>query len=66
MTGPAGNSELNKIEGKQNSLFPAGPVILKVFCYASNTKLGKTVKKLFALRGRELTHKFAVVSGSMT
>ena len=27
MTGPAGNSELKKIKGKQNSLFPGGPVI---------------------------------------
>ena len=80
MTGPKGNSEfcfpknLNvfrgeaeeniDVEGKQNSLFPAGSVI-KCFVIPPNSKLEKkTVKKLFALRW--LAHKFAAVSRSTT
>ena len=39
MTGPEGNSEFSflriEIGGKQNSLFPKGPVI-KVICYMAN------------------------------
>ena len=63
MTGPKGNSEfcfpetLNvsrgeatgniEVEGKQNSMFPAGPVI-KCFVIPPSSKLEKTVKKSFA------------------
>ena len=76
MTGPKGNSEfcfpetLNvkvegniKVEGKQNSLFPEGPVI-KCFVLPPNSKLEKTAKKSFGLR--RLGHKFAVASGTTT
>ena len=48
-TGPKGNNEfllytyykiLNVLHGEaeQNSLFPVGPVILKVFCYSPNSR----------------------------
>ena len=70
MTATKGSSEfcfpetLNiEVEGKQNSMFPAGPVI-KCFVIPPNSKLEKTAKKLFALR--RLAHKFAAVSGSTT
>ena len=67
MTGPKGNSEfcfpetLNiiEVEGKQNSLFPAGPVI-KCFVIPPTSKMEKNVKKSFAWR--RLTDKFAAVS----
>ena len=37
-----------EVKGKQNSLFPAGPVI-KCFVITANSKIEKkTVKKLFA------------------
>ena len=49
----------NEVKGKQNSLFPAGPVT-KCFVIPLNSKLAKTAKKLFALHRR--AHKFAVVS----
>ena len=59
-----GEAEGNiEVEGKQNSLFPAGPVI-KSFVIPPNSKLGKTTKKLFALL--RLAHKFAAVSTSTT
>ena len=58
MTGPKGNSEfcfpetLNvkvegniKVEGKQNSLFPEGPVI-KCFVLPPNSKLEKKCKEI--------------------
>ena len=77
MAGPKGNSEfclsetLNvssdeamgniEVEGKQNSLFPLGPVV-KCFVIPPNSKLEKTAKKLFALH--RLAHKFAAVSRS--
>ena len=77
MTDPEGNGELcfpetlnvffgfasGKIafEGKQNSLLPAGQV-MKCFVIPPNSKLEKTMKKLFALRWP--AHKFAVVSRS--
>ena len=64
MTGPKENSEVClaetftvsrsetkgniEVEGKQNSLFPLGPVI-KCFVIPPNSKLEQTVKKLFAL-----------------
>ena len=44
----------NKVEGKQNSLFPVGSVI-KCFVILSNSKLEKPAKKSFALR--RLAHK---------
>ena len=50
-------------KGKQNSLFPAWPVI-NSFVIPLNSKLEKTAKKLFAWR--QLAHKFAAVSRSMT
>ena len=77
MTGPKGNSEfcfpetLNvsrdeawgniEVMGKQNSLFPAGPVI-KSFVIPPNSKLEKTTKKSIALC--RLAHKFSMVSRS--
>ena len=46
---PRGEAEGNiEVEGKQNSLFPEGPVI-KCFVTLPNLKLGNTVKKLFPL-----------------
>ena len=79
MIGPKGNSEfccpetLNvsrgeaegniEVEGKQHSLFPAGPVI-KRFVIPPNSKVEKTAKKTFVLR--RLAHKFAPVSRSTT
>jgi len=36
-----------EVEGKQNSMFPAGPVI-KCFVLSPNSKIKKTAKKLFA------------------
>ena len=61
MTGPKGNSEfcspetLNvprgeaegkiEVEGKQNSLFPEGPVI-KCFFIPSNSNIGKKTAKI--------------------
>ena len=45
---------LSEVTGKQNSLFPAGPVI-KCFVIPPNSKVGKTAKKSFALR--RLAHK---------
>ena len=63
MKGPKGNSELcfhetfnvprgeakgnKKVKGKENSLFPAGPVI-RCFVIPPNSKIEKTVKKSFA------------------
>ena len=71
MTDPEGNGELcfpetlnvffgfasGKIafEGKQNSLLPAGQV-MKCFVIPPNSKLEKTMKKLFTLRWP--AHKF--------
>ena len=52
-----------EVEGIQNSLFPAGPVI-KWLVILSNTKVEKTAKKSFTLR--RLTHEFAAVSRSTT
>ena len=51
MTGPKGNSEfcfpetLIEVEGKQNSLFPEGPVI-KCFVIPSNSNIGKKTAKI--------------------
>ena len=50
MTGPKGNSELFpkpstlRVEGKQNALFPEGPVI-KCFVIPPNSKLEKNCEK---------------------
>ena len=70
MTGPKGNIEfcfpetLSQVEGKQNSLFPVGPVI-KCFVIPPNSKVEKkTTKKSFA--SLWLAHKFAAVSRSTT
>ena len=52
-----------EVEGKQNSLFPAGPV-MKCFVKPPNSKVEKTVKKPFALS--RPGHKFAVVSRGAT
>ena len=52
-----------EVEGKQNSLFPAGPVI-KCFVIPPNSKVQNTTKKSIALR--RLPHKFAAVSRSKT
>ena len=55
-----------KVEGKQKSLFPAGPVI-KCFVVPLNSKLEKkkkTPKKPFALLCP--AHKFAAISRSTT
>ena len=74
MTGATGNGEFcfpktlnvsrGEAGGKQNSLFPAGPVIK---CFVTYTppysKLEKTAKKLFALL--RLAPKFAAVSRTM-
>jgi len=62
MTGPMGNSEFcfpetlnvpqgkakgnTEVEGKQNSLFPTGPVI-ECFAIPPNSKIEKTVEKSF-------------------
>ena len=50
-----------EVEGKQNWLFPVGPVI-KCFVIHPNWKIKKTAKKSFALC--RLAHKFAAVSKS--
>ena len=79
VTGPKGNSVFSfpqtlnvyggeekrniEVEGKQNSLFPAGPVI-KCFVIPTNSKLEKTTKKSFGLY--RLAHKFATLSRSTT
>ena len=70
MTGPEGNSKfcfretLIEVEGKQNSLFPAPPVI-KCFVIPSSSKVEtKTAKKSFALR--RLAQKFDTVLKSTT
>ena len=80
MTGPKENSEFLfprhtnvsrgeavgniEVDGKQTSLFLAGPVI-KCFIMPANSKLGKkTTRKSFAIR--RVAHKFAVLSRSMT
>ena len=50
MTGPEGNSEFcfPEVEGKQNSLFPVGPVI-KCFAIPPNSEMEKkNAKKSFA------------------
>ena len=80
MTGPKGNSEfcypetLNvsrgeddgniEVKGKQNSLFPAWPVI-KCMLYLPTRRLEKIAKNSFASL-RRLAHKFTAVSKSTT
>ena len=73
MSGPKGNSEFcfpktldfasGNIEpkGKQNSLFPTGPVI-KCFVIPPNSKVEKTAKKSSALC--RLAHKFTAFQGA--
>ena len=81
MTGPKGNSEfcfpetLNvsrdeawgniEVMGKQNSLFPAGPVI-KCFVIPPNSKLRKKLRINRLLYSGWLTLKFTAVSRSTT
>ena len=54
MTGPEGNSEfcfpetLNEVEGKQNSLFPIGPVI-KCFVIPPNSMWNNTLMSAYDL-----------------
>ena len=77
MTGPKGNSEAKptetlRVEGKQNLLFPVGPV--KVLCYTSQLKIELLCSVLgcfrpnFALcrsllfQGLEYSEKFAKVN----
>ena len=78
MTGPKGSSEFCfpktsniprgeakgniEVEGKQDSLFPAGPVI-ECFVILFISKTRKTEKKSFALPS---WLKFAMLSGSTT
>ena len=52
-----------EVDGKQNSLLRAGPVI-KCFVIPPNLKAEKTAKKSFALL--RLAHTFAAVSRSTT
>ena len=47
---PRGETERNiEVEGKQNSLFPEGPVI-KYFVIPPNSKIEKAPKKIICLR----------------
>ena len=54
MTGPEGNCEFCfpegtlRVEGKQNSLFPEGPVI-KCFVIPPNSKIEKKMRKKYLL-----------------
>ena len=54
---------LPEAEGKQNSLFPVGPII-KCFVISPNSELEKTAKKSFALS--RLAYKCAAVLRSTT
>ena len=61
---PRGQAEWNiEVSGKQNSLFPAGPVI-KCLVLPPNSKIESLAKKSFAWD--LLDHKFATVSRSTT
>ena len=78
MTGPSGNSEfcfpetLNvprgeaegniEVEGKQNSLFPEGPVI-KCFVIPPDSKIEKAPKKIICLRPLDTLSALAKSSG---
>ena len=69
MTGHKGNSEfcfpetLNiEVEGKQNSLFPEGPVI-KCFVIPPDSKIEKTPKKIICLRPLHTLAALAKLSG---
>jgi len=55
--------ETLRVEGKQNSLFPAEPVI-KCFVIPPNSKVEKNCEKSFVRR--PLAHLFAAVSRSTT
>jgi len=79
MTDPKGNSEFCfsetlsvlqgeaegnvEVEGKQNSPFPAGPVI-KCFVIPPNSKIETNCEEIVCLT--RLAHKFAAVSKSKT
>ena len=69
MTDHKGNSEfcfpekLNiEVEGKQNSLFPEGPVI-KCFVIPPDSKIEKAPKKIICLRPLQTLATFANLSG---
>ena len=61
MTGPKGNSEfcfpttLNEVEGKQNLLFPVGPVS-KCFVIPPNSKIEKQLQRNCLLGASWLTN----------
>ena len=60
---PRGEAEGNiEVEGKQNSLFPEGPVI-KCFVIPPNTKMEKAPKKIICLRPLHTLAALAKLSG---
>ena len=72
MTGHKGNSEfcfpetLNiEVDGKQNSLFPEGPVILKCFVIPPDSKIEKAPKKIICLRPLHTLAALAKLSGCL-
>ena len=71
MTGPKESSELllvsprpSRLKGKQNSLFPVGPVI-ECFVKPTNSKIEKQLQRNCLLEASWLA-KFAAVERSMT
>ena len=69
MTGHKGNSELFgeaegsiEVEGKQNSLFPEGPVI-KCFAIPPDSKIEKAPKKIVFLKPLHTLAALAKLSG---
>ena len=79
MTGHKGNSEfcfpekLNvsrgeaegniEVEGKQNSLFPEGPAVIKCFVIPPDSKIEKAPKKIICLRPLHTLTALANLSG---
>ena len=71
VTGPNGNSEFcfpstlnvprGRVEGKQNSLFPVGPVI-KRFVISTNSKMEQIIYRFICLTpaGTQVCHGFKV------
>ena len=63
---PRGEAEGNiEVEGKQNSLFPEGPVI-KCFVIPPDSKIEKAPKKIICLRPLHTLAAFAKLSGCQT
>ena len=65
MTGHKGNSEFcfpEKLEGKQNSLFPEGSVI-KCFVIPPDSKIEKAPKKIICLRPLHTLAALAKLNG---